>query len=146
MTPDQAAWVRENVWPTSWLSAYQEIPGTFEHCACQQPPSLPCQAGAHSRCDHDAHPVRETVVQTSTRRAAQFPEPHQHRPPAGHNGRRDAYNHTGLAWVWLAGHPCRELCTCDCHRPDAEPAPASAPDQSLVLVGGEQLDLFGAAT
>jgi hypothetical protein len=135
MMPDQAAWVRQNAWPAPWLRAYQHIPGTFLDCACQRPPSLNCQSGDHHRCAHDGHPVRETVVQTSSRRAAQFSEPYEHRPPSGHRGRRDAHGRNDLAWVWLAGRPCRELCTCVCH----QPAP---PDGAAAVLAGEQLDMF----
>lgn len=119
MNPEQAVWVRENVWPPSWLRHYNEIPGTFLDCACQRPPSIPCQSGNHRACLHDGHPIRETVVQTSTRRAAIFREPYEHRAPAGRNGRRDVYGTNNLAWVWLAGAPCREICACFCHQPGA---------------------------
>jgi hypothetical protein len=70
------------------------------------------------------------VIQTSIRRAAVFREPYQYRTPAGRNGRRDAYGTNNVAWVWLAGVPCRELCTCACHRPGAPlAAVATAPLQ-----------------
>jgi hypothetical protein len=119
MKPNQAAWVREHVWPPSWLRHYRFLSGPFTDCACQKPPSIPCQSGNHRACLHDGHPVRETVIQTHTGRAALFAEPYEHRTPVGRNGRRDAYGTNNLAWVWLVGKPCREICTCFCHRPDA---------------------------
>lgn len=138
MTPEQATWVRENVWPPSWLRHYQFLPGPFTDCSCQRPPSVECQMSQHTACQHDGHPVRETVIQTSIRRAAMFREPYQHRTPAGSNGRRDAYGTNNLAWVWLVGPPCREICTCFCHQPGAVPAATTAAPR--------QLDLFQAVT
>jgi hypothetical protein len=130
MKPDQAAWVREHVWPPSWLRHYQFLPGPFTDCACQRPPSVKCQRGHHAACQHDGHPIRETVIQTHAGRAAQFREPYEHRTPAGRNGRRDAYGANNCAWVWLAGAPCREICTCFCHQPGSVPTlTATAPVQ-----------------
>ncbi|MDT0387869.1 hypothetical protein [Streptomyces dubilierae] len=61
------------------------------------------------------------MIQTHAGRAALFPEPYQHRTPAGRNGRRDAYGTNNVAWVWLAGAPCREICTCFCHQSGTTP-------------------------
>lgn len=138
MTPEQATWVREYVWPPSWLRHFLFLPGPFTDCACQRPPSVECQRGQHAVCQHDGHPVRETVIQTHAGRAALFREPYEHRPPAGRNGRRDAYGTNNVAWVWLAVTPCREICTCFCHRPGAASIPAPAVT--------EQLDLFEVVT
>ncbi|MFF4384444.1 hypothetical protein [Kitasatospora sp. NPDC001547] len=108
MPPQAAAWVRENVWPPIWLRAHQHIPGTTHDCACHRPPSVECQAGRHSKCRHDGRPIHETVIQTAALRPARHPEPHTH-PSQEHSGIND------LAWVWLAGPPCRQLCRCACH-------------------------------
>jgi hypothetical protein len=126
MKPTEAAWVREHVWPPSWLRHYRELPGPSTNCACQRPPSCECQRGDHHACRHDGHPVNETVIATSRRRAARFPEPYEHRTPAGRRGRRLAYGRNDVAWVWLASSPCRELCSCVCHRPNAPLLPAAA--------------------
>lgn len=136
MTPDQAAWVREHVWPPSWLRQYREMPGPFTHCACQRPPSIPCQRGDHHACRHDGHPVNETVIATSRGRAARFPEPYGHRTPAGRYGRRLAYGTNDVAWVWLAGPPCREICTCVCHRLHPALSPTAVRPQQLDLFAG----------
>ncbi|MGW6910285.1 hypothetical protein [Streptomyces sp. NPDC054940] len=130
MKRSEGQWVREHVWPPSWLRHYDFLPGPFVNCACHKPPSVPCQRGDHHACQHDGHPVRETVIQTSTGRAAHFPEQYEHRASAGRSGRRDVYGTNNLAWVWLAGAPCREICACVCHRPHAPmPPPAVAPVQ-----------------
>ncbi|MFF9310109.1 hypothetical protein ACF1BS_04275 [Streptomyces sp. NPDC014748] len=136
MSADEAAWVREHVWPPSWLRQYGEVPSTFLACACQKPLSLPCQRGDHYACGHDGHPVRETVIQTHALRAARFAEPYQHPAAAGSNGRRGAYGTNDAAWVWPAGSPCREICTCVCHLPPPA-TPAHRP---------QQLDLFTTET
>ena len=128
---DAAAWVRENVWPTMWLRNHNHIPGTTFECACQRPPSVECQMGRHGSCRHDGRPIRETVVQTHRNRAATFPEPHKH-PSPELSGRND------LAWVWLAGPPCRQICNCGCHTGRPEPV-------LVEMAGGVQLDLFGSA-
>ncbi|WP_329214926.1 hypothetical protein OG352_05545 [Streptomyces sp. NBC_01485] len=136
MTPTAAAWVREHVWPPSWLRGYEHIPGTFLDCACQKPPSVECQRDQHSACQHDGHPVRETVIQTSSLRPAHLPDPYEHRPPAGRRGRRIANGINDLAWVWVAGALCREICACVCHRPDTmTPAAVAAPVQLDLFVG-----------
>ncbi|MFM9602714.1 hypothetical protein [Streptomyces turgidiscabies] len=138
MSPDQAAWVRENVWPPLWLRNHNHIPSTTFACACQKPPSSKCQLDQHSACRHDGHPVNETVIATTRGRAARLPEPYEHRPPAGRHGSRIAHGVNDLAWVWLAGAPCREICNCTCHTPSpatATPAPVAPP---------AQLDLFDA--
>ncbi|MFJ6841374.1 hypothetical protein ACIQRE_01745 [Streptomyces griseoluteus] len=130
MRVDEAAFVREHVWPPSWRRHFDELPGPFVNCACQRPPSLPCQRGDHRDCQYDGHPVRETVVQTHAGRAAQFTESFQHRPLAGSAGRRDCLGTNRLAWVWLAGRPCREICTCVCHASSpATPAEPPRPEQ-----------------
>lgn len=133
MTPEQAAWVRENVWPSLRLRNHNHIPSTTFACACQKPPSVECQRGAHGQCRHDGHPVNEGVITTSRGRAARFLEPHEHRTPEGRLGRRLAYGPNDLAWVWLAGAPCREICTCFCHRPGAVSIPAVAVSVQLGL-------------
>ncbi|MCW8102693.1 DUF6248 family natural product biosynthesis protein [Streptomyces tauricus] len=117
MTPEQAAWVRAYAWRPSWLRHYQEMPGPFTHCACQRPPSVECQMGHHGTCRHDGHPINEAVIATNRGRAARFPDPYEHRTPAGRHGKRLAYGTNDAAWVWLVGVPCREVCNCGCHRP-----------------------------
>ena len=137
MSPDQAAWVREHVWTGLRLRNHDHIPSTTFACACQGPPSCECQRGDHRVCRHDEHPVNETVIHTSRGRAARFPEPYEHRAPAGRNGNRISYGTNTTAWVWLAGAPCREVCTCVCHRPH-HPPPAG-------VAAPVQLDLFAGA-
>ncbi|MGJ5895122.1 hypothetical protein ACSCBZ_24680 [Streptomyces niveiscabiei] len=126
--------MRENVWPPIWLRHHNHIPSTTFACACQKPPSCECQMGRHSACQHDGHPICETVITTARGRAARFAEPYEHRSPEGRHGRRMAYGLNDLAWVWLAGAPCREICTCFCHQPGAVPGV-----DATVCV---QLDLF----
>ena len=109
MPPLAAAWVRENVWPPSWLENFNHIPGTFTDCPCHKPPSGECQAGRHSECRHDGRPTRESVIQAGPNRHAHHPEPHTHPSADLRSGIND------LAWVWRAGPPCRRLCRCACH-------------------------------
>lgn len=131
MMPIEAAWVRENVWPSLWLRKYLEIPGTFHDCACYRPPSVECQRDRHTDCRHDGHAINETVIQTSSLRAAAFRDPYAHYSPV-RSGRNV------VAWVWPAGRPCRQLCNCGCHR-GAHAEPEAAPK------GPAQLDLFDLA-
>ncbi|ELP67618.1 hypothetical protein STRTUCAR8_08624 [Streptomyces turgidiscabies Car8] len=135
MTPDQAIWVRENVWPPIWLRKHTELKEPFLHCACQRPPSLPCQAGRHGACLLGEFPVNETVIQNSRLFPATFPEPYAHRTPEDRHTFRLMHGRNVLAWVWLSGKPCRQRCTCGCHR--------KAPEVSTTVVAeAVQLDLF----
>ncbi|MEV7782750.1 hypothetical protein [Kitasatospora sp. NPDC088351] len=111
MPPLAAAWVRENVWPPNWLRNYNHIPGAFTECACQKPPSCECQRGRHGECREDGRPTRETVIQAGPRRHARHPAPHAHPSVDLRSGVND------LAWVWIAGPPCRQLCRCACRHP-----------------------------
>lgn len=137
MTPDQAAWVREHVWPVLWLRNYEHIPGTFLNCACQRPPSLPCHAGRHRACLPVEYPVNETVIQNSRLLPATFPEPYTHRTPEDRHSFRLMHGRNNLAWVWLSGTPCREICGCGCHRA----APVASP---AAMTESIQLGLFEA--
>lgn len=131
MTPEQAAWVREYVWRPIWLRNHNHIPSTTFACACQGPPSCACQRSNHGDCRPDRGVHHETVIQTLGDRPARFAEPYAHRSQvvSGVNV---------LAWVWPAGIPCREICTCFCHRPGAVvPVDAAA---------SVQLDLFAGAS
>lgn len=139
MTPDQAAWVRENVWPPVWLRTYTELNTPFLHCACQRPPTLPCQAARHGACRVSEFPVNETVIQNSRLRPATFPEAYANRTPEDRHTFRLMHGRNDLAWVWLSGTPCRQRCTCGCHRP----APTATP---VVAAEAVQLDLFEAVT
>lgn len=129
----EAAWVREHVWPPRWLRNYDHIPGTFLNCACQRPPSVECQMDRHAACRHDGHPISETVIATSRGRAARFPDPYEHRTPAGSRGSRLAHGPNDVAWAWLAGEPCREICACGCHQ--ATPPPTPTPVLAVVQLG-----------
>jgi hypothetical protein len=120
MTPEQAAWVREVVWPASWLRQFNgRRPELTLNCRCQYPCSL-CARGRHSLCvvhdpaapanDYQRVPRRETVLR--------FP-----------NG----------AWasVWLADRACRSLCDCArCTRAHGHTVPVPQ---------GQQLGLFETA-
>ncbi|GGR04404.1 hypothetical protein [Kitasatospora griseola] len=80
MPPQAAAWIREHVWPPTWLRNHQHIPGTFTHCACHKPPSAECQRGRHTECRDDNRPTCETVIQTAAPRpATPIPTPTQAR-------------------------------------------------------------------
>lgn len=129
MTPEQAAWVREHVWEPIRLRNHNHIPSTTFECACQGPPSVECQMDRHTRCRHDRHTMNETVIHTSHARAARLPDTYEHQSPVS-SGRND------LAWVWLAGEPCREICTCACHRPGVKvPVAVAAPVQLDLFAG-----------
>ncbi|MFD5565903.1 hypothetical protein [Kitasatospora griseola] len=108
MPPQAAAWIREHVWPPTWLRNHQHIPGTTHDCACHKPPSAECQRGRHTECRDDNRPTCETVIQTAALRPARHPHPHTH-PSQEYSGIND------LAWVWIAGPPCRRICRCACH-------------------------------
>ncbi|MEU1553972.1 hypothetical protein ABZ517_14805 [Streptomyces scabiei] len=139
MTPEQAAWIRENAWPPSWLRSFNHIPETFLHCDCQRPPTLACQAGRHRACLTGEFLAPETVIQNSRLIPATFPEAYEHRTPEDRNGRRLMYGRNNLAWVWLTRVRCREMCACSCHI--AAPAPTLA-----TVAESVQLGLFEAVT
>lgn len=133
MKPEQAAWVRENVWPPSWPRSFNHIPETFLHCACQRPPTLACQAGRHRACLTPGIRDVETVIQNSRLIPATFVEAYEHRTPEDRIGRRLMYGRNNLAWVWLTGVRCREMCSCSCHL--AAPAPTLTTVAESVQLG-----------
>ncbi|MDX3681400.1 hypothetical protein [Streptomyces scabiei] len=137
MKPDQAAWVREHVWPPVWLSNHNHIPSTTFACACQAPPTLACHHGRHRACQTGEFLANETVIQNSRLRPAQFPEPYAHRTPEDRHGRRLMHGRNVLAWVWLIGTPCRQICPCACHQAVPMPTPTT-------VVESVQLGLFEA--
>jgi len=121
LTPDQAAWIRENIWPPIWLRSYEHIPGTFTDCACHKPRSPECRYGDHDRCTPAGDVRYESVIQSKALRPMTFAEPYAHRSPviSGTNV---------LAWVWLADRTCRSTC------PGQEQAAVLPPKRQFELV------------
>ncbi|MGC5012579.1 DUF6248 family natural product biosynthesis protein [Streptosporangium sp. DT93] len=126
MTPDQAAWVRENVWPAAMRKAHREQPLGTTHCACQWGGGA-CASGRHDICHVGVPlPVCETYVVTRTDQVLGFAEPYRH-PSVSATG----WHRTRTAQVWLADRVCAWSCSCgDCghprpdiaHRPERNPA------------------------
>lgn len=90
MTPDEAAWVRDNI----LTAAIRKTPHTA--CACQYGPSSDCHHGDHHRCRHGSEPVVMPYAYI-TRADGTVPLD------------------VDTAQVWLASHTCAWRCRCDCH-------------------------------
>jgi len=114
MTPDQAAWVRDNAWTPRMRRQAWRVPGggasydaalAAQVCDCMAGVCSMCRAGCHKNCDRKTRPQPEWWI--------------QNRP-------LDYIHPTA---VWLADRACRSLCPCSC--PPAKP-------RRVV----EQLDLF----
>ncbi|MFC1420071.1 DUF6248 family natural product biosynthesis protein [Streptacidiphilus cavernicola] len=129
MTPEQAEWVRANVWPAGWLRNYQHCPWPFIRCACQQGKSWDCMRTAHSSCAGEYPPQNESVIAADVvpHRHARLPEPYEH--DAG--GLRAG--HADLAFVWLADRRCRHRCTCPCHTDPEFLHPLRGPQLAFAL-------------
>ena len=112
MTPDEAAWVRANVW-----TAAMRLDSTGPECACQYGPSTWCVQGDCRRCQAaDDLPFPETYIANKRAQVLTFPVPYA--PPCrsatGQQISREAA-------VWLADRVCRWRCSCPCHS-GAKPA------------------------
>jgi hypothetical protein len=109
MTPEQAAWVRDNALTPRIIATS----GPLHLCACQLGQSTWCHNDKHSKCAHLTNPrwydrgTFETLLQ-----------------------RADG---SGVTWpgfvqvdVWLADRTCVWRCSCGCHAPASVPAPVPA--------------------
>jgi hypothetical protein len=111
VTPDQAAWVRANVWTGHYRAALACSPDYMTRCACErQGISSECRQGS-CRCNGLAlKPAWETVIGLPGGRIAGFPATYQSKAVTA-------------AFVWLADRTCRTPCSHGCHTaPDPPPA------------------------
>ena len=92
MTPAEAAWVRDHVWP----AAMRRETGTAGLCPCQWGLCGHCAAGQHTEC-----------------RTPDWAIPYGYLT--------DRHTHV-LADVWLADRACRWVCPCPCRTDDEEKA------------------------
>lgn len=124
MTPEQAAWVREHVWPKAMAGSLAPT----DVCPCQYGPSTWCLHGVCHRCEPaDAVPFPETCITDKAGLVRSFAvSPYTHPTVSAAGSSRSVY-----AMVWLADRVCRWACPHDCHQ---------APSAPLRAV--EQLDLF----
>lgn len=116
MTPDEAAWVRANVWTPHMRGLFKELPGFYLTCVCQH--GGPCMNDTrhpdrHDRCHVGQHPLPncETYINTPTGYAT-FRQPYRY-PTADATG----WKFSTLAMVWLADRRCAWSCACDCGHP-----------------------------
>lgn len=126
MTPDQAAWVRDNAWP-AWMRAMNnDYPGRgcflFRMCHCQLGTCVPCSHNEprHDRCltrQHDGRPLGWDMAMYAWTRGRQ---------PI--DGRK-------VATVTVAGRSCRWTCPCGCW-----PKPVPLPEPAAL--GQLAIDLF----
>ncbi len=132
MTPEQAAWVRENVWTGSMRKTYREVPGFFQRCACESGRTSWCVEGKHGRC-HRATPMPhyETVITTKSEQVTEFAASFTH-PTVSATGWRCER----VAMVWLADRVCRWVCPCECHTAPAGAGPAVFEAVALFDVAG----------
>lgn len=129
MTPDEAAWVRENAWTGAMRKTFREVPGFYLTCACQWS-NGPCNPSSgppwHDTC-HLGTPIPDYETIIGTRGGvgvAAFAQPYRY-PTASATG----WHPSHLAMVWLADRACRWACPCDCGHPrtDIAHAPAKNP-------------------
>lgn len=144
MTDDEAAWVREHVWPKVMRQAYRDIPAYFHHCACQWGPCGACERGRHDRCIHGPNgyqpfPSDECSITNRKWQVLALPEPFKH-PARSATG----WHQQSAANVWLADRRCVWSCPCECRAEAAdEPQPIllvpSRPLRRLDPAGQEAL-------
>lgn len=129
MTPDEAEWVRANVWTQYMCENY--YPGTHT-CACQTGPSDWCITDRHTWRRPKPRPDYETLIlDRQGLFPAWLPGPFHH--PAPYPCNTDEHRQNPLARVWLADRLCRRLCPCVCHtstRPPAALEPETVPRTS----------------
>jgi hypothetical protein len=115
MTPEQAAWVREYVWPSRMRHNFPPRPGI---CSCTWGPCDACQHNMHRDCvTGDGVPVCDVTCGHVVSRSGRIVAPVVH-----------------LSWQ----RPCRLWCPC-LHRSHARHRHVPQP-----AIAGEQLGLFGA--
>jgi hypothetical protein len=131
VTPEEAAWQRDNVWPNWMRKQYAENPGFYTHCACEWGMTAVCEIGQCHQCQGSARNPSPLATITSKRGyVTGFHAPHKH-----HEAKVDgSYGpHTDAA-VWPAGTPCRWRCPHDCHtktRPEPDtPTPKKKPTKA----------------
>jgi hypothetical protein len=110
VTPDEAAWVRANVWTAAMLKVETATyPGTYTQCQCQRFDCHQCQRGVHEDCMRQPRQTPEGMVADKSGVApACFAEPYKHITVDG------PWKPTTVAQVWLADRICRWECRCDC--------------------------------
>ncbi|WP_326829699.1 DUF6248 family natural product biosynthesis protein [Streptosporangium sp. NBC_01810] len=147
MTPDQAEWVRANIWTKPMRKQHRDVPLTASTCACQSGLTHWCQPdiGQHDRCRRATPlPTWETLIcDRSGVYPAHHAEPHQHPTPSITGPRYGC-----RAQVYLADRICQWICPCAHHantRPLAAPEPETVPRTSWTYELVE-LPLFDLAT
>jgi len=139
VTPTEAAWVREHVWPAAMRKAHDEHPLATAHCPCQWSAPLSCTG------DPSCHRIQPLVLCESyiTNRRWQvqsFSVDYEHPTASAASTRRRRE-----AMVWLADRRCRWICP-NHQAPAPEPETVPRTYALAVLPGFEQLDLLGAAS
>jgi hypothetical protein len=114
MGPEQAAWIRDNAWVGAMRKTYGEVPGYYEHCACEYGLSGWCEAGQCGRCaggDFRASPQTYICRRRPVDVPAHFREPYEHPSTLESITPRRCT----IAAGWLADRTCRWQCPHECH-------------------------------
>lgn len=143
MTPDEAQWVRDNVWPRVMQKAYKDTPAFFQHCACQYGMCGACEREDCQRCVHKSYqpfPSDECSITNRKWQVLAVPGGYVH-PTRTATG----WHRHGAAQVWLADRRCIWSCPCPCRDGIREPQPVvlvtSGPARKPPAEG--QGELFG---
>lgn len=153
MKPEQAEWVRANVWTQGMRNQFLTSPGYYTTCACLSGMSSWCRTGKHERC-HRASPLASwegLICDRSGKYPVEFREEFRHPSQTSATGP----SRERLAMVWLADRVCRWVCPCECGHPThaelvttAKPAPLPEPSRpvayELVTLPGLELAGVGA--
>jgi hypothetical protein len=111
VTPEQAAWVRANVWTPIMRKAHRDSPDS--RCSCQYGPSMWCVRGDCGQCQR-GEPLRHCatyIVSRSGYHPATFLVPYRHKTPTATGG---VYAREAMVWL---DRRCRYACPCPrgCH-------------------------------
>ncbi|WP_460391091.1 DUF6248 family natural product biosynthesis protein [Actinophytocola sediminis] len=148
MSPTEAEWVREHVWPKVMRQAYKQTPAYFHDCACKwgmcgNCARGDCKHGGQRSCTHQPprgyapFPSYECTITNRKWQVLALPDPfhHPHRTAIG-------WHRTHAAMVWLADRRCIWSCPCPCRTGPAAPQPVVLVATRPPRVPPDQLSMF----
>ncbi|WP_372672625.1 DUF6248 family natural product biosynthesis protein [Amycolatopsis kentuckyensis] len=114
MSEEDAAWIRDKVWPRKLRAAYRQAAkrgGNLNACRCQLDTSWHCENGMHKHCHpEDTWDSPETkILRADGETPAKLPGFGQF-----HDRYTGELRDRSDVPVWLADRVCKFTCSCDC--------------------------------